>query len=83
MNHPLTKKYKCPCGKIKRIKWEEKKHYEHGQLALAVGHSECPNCGAQQVHFSGNPSWIQQFIEESGMNKFGIDGLELDKRPFH
>ena len=83
MNHQLSKKAQCPCGKMKRIKWEEKKHYEHGRLALAVGHSECPKCGALQVHFSGNPSYIQQFIDESGMNDFPLDGVELNKRPFH
>lgn len=79
----LAKKYQCPCGSIKRIKWESKKEYENGRLVFAVGHSTCRNCDIVQVHFSGDPNYIQSFMDNANMNDWGMDGLEIDKRSCH
>lgn len=80
----LVKKYQCPCGKMKRIKWEEAKLFEKGKRPFTVGHSQCPACDIFQVHFAGDPNYIQQFIDESGLyDDFDMTDLQLDKRSCH
>lgn len=80
----LAKKYQCPCGKMKKIDWEDAKLFEKGKKPFTVGHSQCPRCEVLQVHFSGDPIYIQQFIDESGLfDYFTMDDLQIDKRSCH
>lgn len=84
MKNKLVKKYRCPCGKMKKIKWEQPEKFESGEHSFTAGHSKCPKCGLLQVHFSGDPNDIQRFIEESRLyDGFEQTDVELDSRSFH
>lgn len=83
MNH-LAKKYQCPCGKMKKIDWEDAKLFEKGKVPFTVGHSKCPRCNVVQVHFSGDPTCIQQFIKEVGLyDDYTLDDLDFSNRSHH
>jgi len=80
----LDKKAQCPCGKMKKIKWEGAKRFEKGEVTFTAGHSTCPACGTMQVHFAGDPRDIQDFMKESGLyDGFEMTDIKLDKRHCH
>lgn len=54
MNRTLSKKYICPCGHEKIIKWIEPLRFCMGFESSCVGSSECEECGLVQSHYSGD-----------------------------
>ena len=81
MNRDLPKYYDCPCGRKKKIKWENKKDFQDGLVAFAIGHSKCSNfkCRVLQVHYSGDPFAIQDFIDSKEHQQMEI----FLNRPYH
>lgn len=64
MSRDLPKTYDCPCGRIKKIKWFDKKEFKQGLLPMTFGYSKCPRkeCSIFQIHFSGDPFAIEAFV---------------------
>lgn len=77
----LPKKYTCECGRVKKIKWENAKEFKSGLCKFAIGHSKCnnPKCNVIQVHYSGDPYAIQDFINSVEYSEFESNL----GRPFH